>query len=160
MALQEEIKSRRCMHAKGPVSLGIKAGDFIYLSAQLPFDPHTKKIVSDDFEEQAERCLKNMEYLLRELGLSNDYVLKTTVCLTDMDNFDLFNEIYARHFHKPYPARLSMGVISLPYGAKISIDACAVDTRALEVIIASEEEYACEQEGICCIDENKQSASD
>lgn len=155
MALQEEIKSGRCAAARGPVSLGIKAGDFIYLSSQLPFDPKTKKIIDGDFKAQAERCLKNMEILLHELGLSSDYVLKTTVCLTDMDNYDVLNEVYAKHFHKPYPARTMMGVTALPFHAQLSIDAYAVDTRALEVIIASEESVLCDEEGCCSFDENK-----
>ena len=145
MALQEEITSRRTFKVKGPVSLGIKAGDFIYLSSQLPFDPKTKQIISDDFSEQAERCLKNMEILLNELGLSAEYVLKTTVYVTDINNYDLLNEVYSRHFHEPYPARSFVGVNELPFGAKISIEAYAVDTRALEVIIASEDAYLCNE---------------
>ena len=155
MALQEEIKSGGCAAATGPVSLGIKAGDFIYLSSQLPFDPKTKKIISGDFRAQAERCLKNMDCLLHELGLSSEYVLKTTVCLTDMDNYDILNEVYAKHFHKPYPARTVMGVTALPYHAQLSIEAYAVDTRALEVIIASEETYSCRKEGCCSLEENE-----
>lgn len=147
MALQEEIKSREAFHVKGPVSNGIKAGDFIYLSGQLPFDPKTKKIVSDDFSEQAERCLKNIEILLNDLGLSAQYVLKTTVYLTDMSNYEALNEVYNAHFSRPYPARSVVGVNELPFGAKVSIEAHAVDTRALEVIIASEDSCC---SGGCC----------
>lgn len=153
MALQEEIKSRRAFRVKGPVSLGIKAGDFIYLSSQLPFDPKTKQIVSEDFSEQAERCLKNMEILLNELGLSAEYVLKTTVYVTDINNYDLFNEAYSRHFREPYPARSFVGVHELPFGAKVSIEAYAVDTRALEVIIASEDAYLCNETACTSIHE-------
>lgn len=148
MALQEEIKSRKAYRVKGPVSLGIKAGDFIYLSMQLPFDPKTKSIVSDDFCEQAERCLKNVEILLNELGLSSEYILRATVYITDMDNYDALNEVYGRYFKEPYPARTCIGVNQLPYGAKIGVEAYAVDTRALEVIIANEDNILC-REGCC-----------
>lgn len=154
MALQEEITSRRAYKPHGPVSMGIKAGDFILLSSQLPFDPRTKQIVSDDFSEQAERCMRNMEILLNELGLSAEYVLKTSVYVTDMDNYDIFNEVYSRHFKEPYPARSFVGVNQLPYGAQVSIDAIAVDTRALEVIIASEDAYLCDEKS-CGINDHE-----
>jgi 2-iminobutanoate/2-iminopropanoate deaminase len=151
MALQEEITSRKAYRMKGPVSLGIKAGDFIYLSAQLPFDPKTKKIVSDDFREQAERCLKNIEIILNDLGLSSEYILKTTVYLTDMKQYDILNEVYSCHFKAPYPARACLGVNELPCGAQISIEAYAMDTRALEVIIASEDSIMCKN-GCCQVE--------
>ena len=139
MALQEEIKSKKCYPPFGPLSLGIKAGDFICLSATLPLDCKTGKVESDDFRTQAEMCLRNLDALLKASGLTSAYVLKTTVYITDMNNYDILNEVYAEHFKKPYPARAVIGVQSLPKNAQISIEAYAVDTRALEVIIASEE---------------------
>ncbi|MBR3350384.1 MAG: Rid family detoxifying hydrolase [Solobacterium sp.] len=151
MALQEEIQSKKAFRVKGPVSLGIKAGDYIYLSMQLPFDPKTKEIISDDFCEQAERCMKNIELLLNELGLSSEYILKATVYLTDMKNYDALNEVYGRHVKAPYPARVCIGVNELPFGAKVGIEAFAVDTRALEVIIANEDRLLCEA-GYCSIE--------
>ena len=137
MCIQEEIKSPT-KFKNGPVSAGIKAGDYMWFSGSLPISPETGKIVSDDFEQQADQCLRNLSVLLEKEGLSMDYILKTTIYLTSMEYRDCMNRVYARYFSEPYPARVVLGVSQLEHDAKIAIEAFAIDTRALEVIMAGE----------------------
>lgn len=137
MCIQEEIKSP-LKFKNEPVSAGIKAGDYMWFSASLPISPETGEIVSDDFEEQADQCMQNLSGLLEKEGLSLGYVLKTTIYLTSMDYRDSMNRIYAKYFSEPYPARVVLGVNQLEYDAKIAVSAFAIDTRAIEIMMAGE----------------------
>ncbi|MBP0685709.1 regulator, partial [Mycobacterium tuberculosis] len=82
----------------------------IYISGQLPIDPTTGKLVSDDMRMQTEQVLRNIEALLTEAGLNMSYVLKTTVYVKNMEDFAGMNEVYTRFFQKPFPARSAVAV--------------------------------------------------
>ena len=136
--IQETISSRKAPKALGPYSPALRAGDFVYISGQIPVDPETGELAGDDIRTQTEQCLKNIQALLQETGLEMKHVLKTTVYMTDLNEFAEMNEVYARYFSEPYPARSAAEVSKLVRNAKVEIEAYAIDTRALEVICSKE----------------------
>ncbi|NWF86123.1 MAG: RidA family protein [Bryobacteraceae bacterium] len=110
----------------GPYAQAIEAKGFIFLSGQIPIDPASGKLVEGDMHAQTERVLKNLEAILWEAGSSLPRVVKTTVFLTDLNNYAAVNEVYARYFPEEPPARATVQVAGLPAGAKIEIDAIAL----------------------------------
>lgn len=111
--------------AVGPYSHAIEAGDTIYFSGQTPIDPKTKKLVEGDVAVQTAQCFENLFNVLNAAGLTPDDVVKVNVFLTDMNDFDDMNAIYEKQFTTPYPSRTTLGVASLPLGAKIEIEMIA-----------------------------------
>jgi 2-iminobutanoate/2-iminopropanoate deaminase len=109
----------------GPYSHGIDANGFIFLSGQTPMDPNTGKIVEGDIGAQTQQGFNNLFGVLESAGLEPDDVQKVNVYLTDMGDFTVMNEIYKKQFSEPYPARTTIGVASLPLGAKIEIEMIA-----------------------------------
>lgn len=109
----------------GPYSPAVRVGKFIYLSGQIPLDPKTGKLVEGDIKKQAERCFKNMANILEAAKLTTDNVVKSTVFLTDINDFAAVNEVYAKFFKEPYPARSAIGVASLPLGAQVEVEVIA-----------------------------------
>lgn len=128
-------------------SQALTVGDFIFLSAQLPVDITTGKLVSDDFREQARQCFRNNKTILKECDLPLKYVLKTTVFMTDIGNIDALDEVYAEFLHDPLPTRTVVGVSSLQYGAQVQIEVYCIDSRALEVLCSGDD---CSCDGIVC----------
>ena len=94
-----------------------------YLSGQIPLDPATMEIVSDDFEAQAEQVFTNLSAVATAAGGGLAACVKLTIYLTDLANFATVNEVMARHCAEPYPARAAIQVSALPRGAQIEIDA-------------------------------------
>lgn len=111
--------------AVGPYSQGIRAGEFVYLSGQTPLDPATGRLREDSLEAQTEQCFQNLFKVLEAAGLGPDHVVKVNVFLTDMGDFAAMNQVYARQFSQPFPARTTIGVASLPLGARIEIEMVA-----------------------------------
>jgi reactive intermediate/imine deaminase len=108
--------------AIGPYSQAVRAGDTVWLSGQIPLDPKTMQLV-EGFANQASRVFDNLEAVCREAGGSFDDVVRVTIYLTDLANFGVVNEVMAARFSEPYPARVTVGVASLPRGAQVEIDA-------------------------------------
>ena len=146
--IQETISSNNAPVAVGPYSPAVRAGDFIYISGQLPIDPTTGQLVSDDIRIQTEQVLKNIDALLAEAGLNMSYVLKTTVFVKNMEEFAAMNEVYSRFFQKPFPARSAVAVKDIAFNAKVESEAFAMDTRALEVLCAEDGCHTCND--YCC----------
>ncbi len=111
--------------AVGPYSQIFFAGDTIYLSGQLPLDPKTEKIISDNIEEQTEQVFNNIEAVLKSAGLELSNVARCSVYLTDMNTFPIMNEIYSKRFGNHKPARETIGVNALALGAAIEITVIA-----------------------------------
>ncbi len=132
--IKEAIHSVNAPKAIGPYSPAVRIGDFIFLSGQIPIDPATGKIEAEDIKGQTRQVLNNMKAILAECGIDMNYILKTNVYLTDMNEFAAMNEVYAEYFEAPYPARCAAEVSKLAMGAKVEIEAYALDTRALEVL--------------------------
>ena len=119
------VKTNKAPQAIGPYSQGVIAGNFLFISGQIAIDPDKNEMISGTIEEQAEQVLKNIGAILNEAGLTYDNVVKTTVYLTDLNDFGKMNEVYARFFKNNPPARAAIQVSKLPKGAKIEIEAIA-----------------------------------
>ena len=100
----------------------MRAGDTVYLSGQVPFDPATMQLVSGDIEVQARRVFENLKAVAEAAGGSLAQAVKFNIFLTDLGNFAKVNEIMTLYCAKPYPARSTIGVASLPRGAQIEIE--------------------------------------
>lgn len=112
--------------AIGPYSQAIKAGNVLYLSGQIGMNPATGELVSPEVGEQTAQALKNMKAVLAAAGASPEQVVKTTVFLTDMADFQVVNGVYAATFTSDAPARSCVAVAALPKGARVEIEAVAV----------------------------------
>jgi len=109
----------------GPYSQGVISEGLIFLSGQTPLDSNTGKIVDGDIKTQTKQCFLNLFNVLEAAGLTSNDVQKVNVFLTDMNDFSAMNEVYKEQFTDPYPARSTIGVASLPLGAKIEIEMIA-----------------------------------
>jgi 2-iminobutanoate/2-iminopropanoate deaminase len=109
----------------GPYSQAIEADGLVFLSGQTPIDPRTGQLISDDIKEQTTQSFRNLFKVLAAAGMTGESVIKVNVFLTDMKNFKDMNEVYARQFSEPYPARTTIGVRELPLGAQIEIEMVA-----------------------------------
>lgn len=111
--------------AVGPYSHAVDSDGLVYLSGQTPIDPATGRLVTGDISSQAEQCFKNLFAVLEAGGLSEGNVLKVNVFLVDMSDFEAMNSVYQDKFGQPFPARTTIGVASLPLGARIEIEIIA-----------------------------------
>jgi len=111
--------------AIGPYSLGIAAGDLVFLSGQIAIDG-TGKLVAGDIAAQTEQVFANIASILSAEGLTFAHVVKATVFLTDMADFAAMNQVYQKHAVAPYPARSTVAVAGLPLGALVEIEVTAV----------------------------------
>ena len=112
--------------AIGPYSQGIRAGNTIYVSGQLPIDPATGEFPGDDIVSQTHQSLKNIQSILQAAGADMKDVVKTTVLLADIRDFAAMNGVYGEYFAEPFPARAAFQVAALPKGARVEIEAVAV----------------------------------
>ena len=144
----KSYSSPNAPQAIGPYSPALKLGDFVYLSGQLPLDPQSGEIVGNDIQEQTYQVLKNIEAVLAEMNLETRHIVKTTVFMSDLADFNAMNEIYATYFAQPYPARSTVQVAALPKGAKIEIEALVIDTLVYEQQ-ASQSSCGCGDEDGC-----------
>ncbi|MBX3646969.1 MAG: RidA family protein [Rhodocyclaceae bacterium] len=111
--------------AIGPYSQGVKAGNTVYLSGQIGFDPANMQLV-EGLDAQARRVFSNLEAVAAAAGSSLADAVKLTIYLVDLGHFARVNEIMAQHFKEPYPARATVQVAALPRGALIEVDAVLV----------------------------------
>ena len=111
--------------AIGPYSQAVWAGDFLFCAAQIALDPATGNMVAGGITEQTTRVLENIRGLLQSQGLSFGNVVKSTVFLSDMNNFGSMNEVYAKYFTKTPPARSTVQVARLPKDALVEIEVVA-----------------------------------
>ena len=123
--MKKVINAPNAPAAIGPYSHAIACGDFLYTSGQIPLDPTTGKICGDTIEEQTKQVFKNLESVLSAYDMTFDNVVKTTVFLTDLNDFATVNSIYAGHFPSQPPARSCVQVAALPGGSKIEIELIA-----------------------------------
>lgn len=123
---KEQISTNKAPGAIGPYSQAIKIGDFIYTSGQIPIDPATGEIVTCGIEAQTTCVMKNIGALLNAAGVGFKDVVKTTVFIKDMNDFPKINEVYARFYEAPYPARSCVEVARLPKDVLVEIETVAV----------------------------------
>jgi reactive intermediate/imine deaminase len=119
---RHSIHTDRAPQAIGTYSQAVRAGDTVYLSGQVPFDPATMQLVTGDIEVQTRRVFENLKAVAEAAGGSLGHAVKLTIFLTDLASFAKVNEVMATYFAKPYPARSTIGVASLPRGAQVEIE--------------------------------------
>lgn len=118
---KQVVSSNNAPKAIGPYSSAIKIGNMLFVSGQIPVDPATGKI-PDSVREQASQSLSNLEALVNEAGYRLSDVVKTTVFITDINDFEEINRVYTAYFEEPYPARSCVAVRDLPKGVKLEIE--------------------------------------
>jgi 2-iminobutanoate/2-iminopropanoate deaminase len=123
--MPQAVSTQAAPAAIGPYSQAIRAGDFLFVSGQIPLDPATGALVDGDVRAQTRRVLENLSAVVAAGGASLDRVVKTTVYLVDMNDFPAMNEVYATFFGAPAPARATVQVGRLPKDVRVEIDAVA-----------------------------------
>ena len=119
------ISTTSAPEAIGPYSQAVSANGFVFCSGQVPFEPSTMELVSGSITEETKRCVQNLEAVLKEAGSDLSKVVKTTIYVTNMDDFAEVNEAYATFFSSEPPARATVGVAALPKGARVEIECIA-----------------------------------
>jgi reactive intermediate/imine deaminase len=120
---RKTIETDRAPSAIGTYSQAVRHGDIVYLSGQIPLDPASMELASEDISEQIRRVFMNLAAVCEAAGGSLDQILKLNVYLTDLSHFPTVNAIMAEYFSEPYPARAAVGVSALPRGAMVEMEA-------------------------------------
>lgn len=115
--------------AVGPYSQAIRVGQLVFTAGQIPLDPKSGQIVSEDIAEQTRRVLDNLTAVLKAENLTFSHIVKTTIFLTDLGDFQTVNEIYGSYFSEQPPARSTVQVSALPKGARVEIECIAVSDQ-------------------------------
>ena len=124
MALRQAVSTDGAPAAIGPYSQAIRTGSLLFCSGQIPLDPSSGELVKQDIEGQVRRCLENLAAVCEAAGAQLQNAVRCTVYVTDMNDFARVNEAYAGFFEGDEPpARVAIGVASLPKGADVEIDA-------------------------------------
>lgn len=119
------IRTDKAPAPVGPYSQAVDAGGFVFCSGQIAIDPKTNQVHTGPIEEQAKIVMENIKAVLTEAGLSFPNVVKTTIFLTKMDDFNAVNEVYARYFTEQPPARSTIAVAALPKGVHVEVEVIA-----------------------------------
>lgn len=122
MSNRSTISTPNAPAAIGTYSQAVKVGNTVYMSGQIPLDPATMELVTDSFEAQAVRVFENLKAVANAAGGELNDIVKLTILLSDMDFFPQVNEVMARYFDEPYPARAAFAVKAIPKGADIEIE--------------------------------------
>jgi len=122
---KQPIRTDRAPAAIGPYSQAVRAGEFIFISGQIPLDPATGEVVPGDAAAQTDRVLHSIRGILDDSGATLQDVVKTTIFLADMDDFAVVNEVYGRYFDTEPPARATVQVARLPKDVRVEIEAVA-----------------------------------
>lgn len=126
MSNKAVINTDNAPAAIGPYSQAIKSGNTVYLSGQIPLDPTTMEMVSDDFEAQARQVFTNLAAVCQEAAGSLQDIVKLNLYLTDLGNFAVVNKVMEEFFQPPFPARAAVGVKQLPKGSQVEAEAVMV----------------------------------
>ncbi len=121
----KRINTQKAPAAIGPYSQAIKVGNMVYTSGQIPLTPEGE-LIKGDIHEQTRQILVNLQNVLEEAGSSLQHIVKTTIYLTDMDDFLAVNTVYGEFFAGSFPARSTVAVKTLPKNVDIEIDAVAI----------------------------------
>ena len=124
--MKKIISTTKAPAAIGPYSQAIEVNGTLYISGQVPINPETSKIETDDITGQTEQVMKNIGAILEEAGYTYADVVKSTCLLSDMINFKAMNEVYGRYYFENPPARAAFAVKELPLGVLIEIETIAV----------------------------------
>lgn len=123
--IRQAVATDKAPQAIGPYSQGIRAGNLLFISGQVPIDPATGAIIEGDIAAQTDRVMRNLTAILEAAGASMGHVLRCTVYLADMNDFAAMNEVYGSYFAQPAPARSTIQAVRLPKDARVEIDVIA-----------------------------------
>ncbi|PWG64798.1 RidA family protein [Sediminicurvatus halobius] len=121
--MRTTIQTDQAPAAIGPYSQGVRVGDLVFLSGQIPLDPITMSLAGEDVDTQTRRVFDNLEAVCQAAGGGLDDIVKLSIFLTDLGHFATVNGIMAEYFAEPYPARAAIGVAALPKGAMVEVEA-------------------------------------
>lgn len=124
--MRSYIQTSKAPQAIGAYSQAVKVNDTVYVSGQIPLDPQTQKMVSDNFREQAVQVFKNIKAIIEESGGELGDIVKVNASLTDLSNFAALNEVMEEFFEKPFPARAAVQVAALPKASLLEVEVIAV----------------------------------
>jgi len=124
--MKKIISTSEAPGAIGPYSQAVRSGRFLFCSGQIPLDPKSGQIVPGDIAAQTRRVLDNIATVLKAEGLTFDHVVKTTIFLTNLGDFQTVNEVYGSYFKQDPPARSTIQVAALPKGANVEIEVIAI----------------------------------
>jgi 2-iminobutanoate/2-iminopropanoate deaminase len=124
--MKKIIATTEAPAAVGPYSQAVRTGNFIFCSGQIPLDPKTAQIVEGDIKTQTSRVMENISAVLRAEGLTFENIVKSTIFLTSLGDFQTVNELYGSYFKSDPPARSTVQVAALPKGANVEIEVIAV----------------------------------
>lgn len=127
--MKKIVSTTEAPAAVGPYSQAVRIGPMLFTAGQIPLDPQSGNIVSQDVAEQTRRVLDNLTAVLRAEGMDFSNIVKTTVFMTNLGDFQTMNEIYASYFKDQPPARSTVQVSALPKGAQVEIEVVAVATK-------------------------------
>lgn len=139
----DTINSELAPKAIGPYSQAVKLGDFVFLSGVIPVDPKTNEVVNGGIVEQTKMVMENIGNVLKEMNLEHRHILKTTVFMTDLNEFTEMNTEYAKYFDNKFPARSCVEVKALPKGVKVEIECQVIDTLVYEYQMQQQAEGGC-----------------
>ena len=122
MTTRQAIHTDQAPKAIGPYSQAVRVGDMVFMAGQIPLDPVTMQMVEGDFEKEATRVFENIKAVINASGGTFANVVKVTIFLTDFANFAKVNELMAKYFSEPYPARSTVAVAALPRNARVEIE--------------------------------------
>ena len=123
--MNEVVSTEKAPKALGPYSQAIKAGGFVWCSGQIPIDPAVNAVTATTIEDQTRQAIANLKHVLEAAGAGLDKVVKTTVFISDMNDFAALNAVYAELFGETKPARSCVQVARLPKDVKVEIEAVA-----------------------------------
>ena len=121
--MKKPIFTSKAPAAIGPYSQAVQWGDVVFISGQIPLDPENGQLNNATFEDETNQVLDNLEAICQEAGGTLDHILKLTIYLTDLSNFDVVNSIMATRFSEPFPARATLEISKLPKEVSIEMDA-------------------------------------
>lgn len=124
--MKQVIQTSKAPAAIGTYSQAIRTGNTVYFSGQIPLDPTTQELVSDNMEDQIERVFENIKEVAIAAGGSLNSIVRICVYLTDLNNFPAVNQAMTKYFDAPYPARTTIGISALPKGSLVEVDAIMV----------------------------------
>ncbi|HUL22194.1 MAG TPA: RidA family protein [Thermodesulfobacteriota bacterium] len=124
--IKKVIQTEKAPKAIGPYSQAIRAGNFLFLSGQIPLDPKTEELVKGDIGQQTQQALENIKGILESQKLGMEDVVKVTIFLKDVGNFSRVNEVYRTYFPSSPPARSTVEVARLPRDVEIEVEAIAL----------------------------------
>jgi 2-iminobutanoate/2-iminopropanoate deaminase len=125
MKMKDAYVTDKAPRPVGPYSQVVKAGGFLFLAGQIPLT--SDNVMNEgDVVQQAHQVMKNLQAVLEKAGATLNHVVKTTIFLADLNDFEVVNKVYAEYFQEPYPARSTIQAARLPKGARLEIDAIAI----------------------------------